>query len=226
MIISVDTPQRSDRMTDVAARPIAAGKTSWEKIRTRLSKVVGVALLLIAGMTQSNWEVRHEAFATFLYALGLACVAIASSGRIWCSFYLSGRKDSVLTTEGPYSLCRNPLYFCSALGAIGIGLCTETLLYPFLFILVFSIYYPGIIRREEARLQHLFGEAYENYMRSTPRFFPSLKRFSEPQQWSANPLLFRRHIVNDTLFIALAALLELIEGLRHAGVIPHLFHAW
>ncbi len=177
-------------------------------------------------MSQSNWELQNDTVATFLYALGLALVAVASSGRIWCSFYLSGRKDAVLTTDGPYSLCRNPLYFCSALGAIGIGLCTETIFYPLLFSLIFAFYYPGIISREESRLGQLFGEAYEHYMRTTPRFFPSFKHFSEPQQWSANPLLFRRHIINDTLFIFLAALLELIEGLRHAGVIPHLFHVW
>lgn len=182
--------------------------------------------MAIASISQSNWELQNDAVATFLYALGLALVAVASSGRIWCSFYLSGRKDAVLTTDGPYSLCRNPLYFCSALGAIGIGLCTETIFYPLLFSLIFAIYYPGIISREESRLGQLFGAAYEHYMGTTPRFFPSFKHFSEPQQWSANPLLFRRHIINDTLFIFLAALLELIEGLRHAGVIPHLFHVW
>ncbi|MBM5825197.1 MAG: isoprenylcysteine carboxylmethyltransferase family protein [Cyanobacteria bacterium M_surface_10_m2_119] len=203
-----------------------ARKGPWERARTRLSKAVGVLLLVVAGMTQSNWELHHEAVATFLFALGLVCVAVASSGRIWCSFYLSGRKDSVLTTEGPYSLCRNPLYFCSALGAIGIGFCTETLVYPLLFALVFALYYPGIIRREEGRLLQLFGEAYAQYQRTTPRFFPALKGFSEPAQWSANPVLFRRHIINDTLFIFLAALLEAIEGLRSAGWIPHLFHAW
>ena len=213
-------------MAEVPTGSTTGGKTRWEKIRTRLSKAVGASLLLVAGMTQSNWELQHEAFATFLYALGLVFVAVASSGRIWCSFYLSGRKDAVLTTDGPYSLCRNPLYFCSALGAIGIGLCTETLFYPLLFGLIFAVYYPGIISREESRLRQLFGEAYEHYMRQTPRFFPSFQGFSEPQQWAANPRLFRRHIINDTLFIALAALLELIEGLRHAGVVPHLFAVW
>lgn len=206
--------------------PRKPGKTRREKSRTRLSKAVGVLVLAIAGMSQSSWDLHHEVYATFLYGLGLTLVAIASSGRIWCSFYLSGRKDAVLTIEGPYSLCRNPLYFCSAVGAIGIGFCTKTLLYPLLFGLIFSIYYPGIISREESRLRQLFGEAYERYVCTTPRFFPSFKRFSEPQQWSANPLLFRRHIINDTLFIFLAALLELIEGMRHAGVIPHLFHVW
>ena len=136
-------------------------KGRWEKARTRLSKGVGILLLVVAGMTQSKWELHHETVATFLYSLGLVCVAIACSGSIWCSFYLSGRKDSTLTTDGPYSLCRNPLYFCSALGAIGIGLCTETLFYPLLFSLIFAIYYPSIIGREELRLRQLFGEAYD-----------------------------------------------------------------
>ncbi len=201
-------------------------KGRWEKARTRLSKGVGILLLLVAGMTQSKWELHHETVATFLYSLGLVCVAIACSGRIWCSFYLSGRKDSALTTDGPYSLCRNPLYFCSALGAIGIGLCTETLFYPLIFSLIFAIYYPSIIGREELRLRQLFGEAYDRYMRETPRFFPSFKRFVEPLEWNANPRLFRKHIINDTLFVFLAALLELIECLRHSGVIPQLLQFW
>lgn len=213
-------------MTETPTKPSPTGKSRWERTRTRLSKAAGALLLALAGMTQSNWELHNDAIATFFYALGLVLVAIASSGRIWCSFYLSGRKDAALTTDGPYSLCRNPLYFCSALGAIGIGFCTETLFYPALFTLIFGIYYPSIIRREEARLRQLFGEAYNRYVHETPRFFPSFRHFSEPQQWAANPRLFRRHILNDTLFIILAALLEVIEGLRHAGAIPHLLHLW
>ncbi|MCP9928600.1 isoprenylcysteine carboxylmethyltransferase family protein [Cyanobium sp. CH-040] len=213
--------------SSLASKKLASpGKSRWERARTRLSKAMGLLLLLIAGMTQSNWELHYDAFATLLYALGLVFVAIACTGRIWCSFYLSGRKDSILTTEGPYSLSRNPLYFCSALGVIGIGLCTETLFYPLLFGLIFAIYYPGIIRREGIRLRELFGDAYVAYVRETPAFFPSFRRFSEPRQWQANPVLFRRHIINDTVFVFLAALLELIEGLREAGFIPHLLHVW
>ncbi len=201
-------------------------KTPWERARTRLSKAVGLLLLLLAGMTESNWEQNHDAVATFFFGLGLLLVALACSGRIWCSLYLSGRKDRMLTTEGPYSLCRNPLYFCSALGALGIGFCTETLSYPLLFAAIFALYYPGIIQREEERLLQLFGEAYADYKRSTPRFLPSRKGLKEPPQYLVNPPLFRRHLINDTLFIFLAALLEFVEGLRHAGFAPSLLHLW
>jgi hypothetical protein len=33
-------------------------------------------------------------------------------------------------------------------------------------------------------------------------------------------------VINDTVFIWLAALLELIEGMRTAGIVPHLLHLW
>lgn len=201
-------------------------KGPWERARTRLSKVVGGLLLVMAGLSESNWEPHHNTFATFLYALGLVIVSIATSGRIWCSFYLSGRKDSALTTEGPYSLCRNPLYFCSALGVVGIGFCTETLTIPVVFALIFSLYYPGIIGREEQRLLQIFGEPYARYLKDVPRFFPSFRRFQEPQTWIASPALFRKHVINDTIFIWLAALLELTEALRETGIIPPLLRIW
>lgn len=137
-----------------------------------------------------------------------------------------GRKDKVRTTEGSYSLCRNPLYFCSGLGALGIGFCTETLANPLLFAAIFAVDHPGIIRREETRLQELFGEAYAEFRRSTPIFLPSLMGFQEPAQYQVNPLLFRRHPIDDTLLIFLAAVLEFVEGLRDAVLAPSLLHLW
>jgi protein-S-isoprenylcysteine O-methyltransferase Ste14 len=218
-------PERSTPQPD-STDPAKTRKGPWERARTRLSKGIGGLLLVFAGMSQSNWELNHGPFASFLFALGLAVVAIASSGRIWCSFYLSGRKDAQLTTEGPYSLCRNPLYFCSALGVIGLGFCTETLVFPALFTLLFAMYYPSIIAREEKRLLYIFGEPYSSYLREVPRFFPSTRQFKEPKTWIASPALFRKHVINDTVFIWLAALLELIEGMRTAGIVPYLLHLW
>jgi protein-S-isoprenylcysteine O-methyltransferase Ste14 len=223
--LSSRLPSEANPKSEAAGRPLGR-KGPGERARTRLSKLIGGLLLVGAGLTESNWEPQHNTFATFLYALGLVIVSIATSGRIWCSFYLSGHKDSKLTTEGPFSLCRNPLYFFSSLGVIGIGLCTETLTIPVTFALIFAIYYPGIIAREEQRLLHIFGEAYQRYLQDVPRFFPSFRHFREPQTWNASPVLFRKHVINDTIFIWLAAVLELIEALREAGTVPHLLNLW
>ena len=39
----------------------------------------------------------------------------------WSSLYIAGRKGRELVTVGPYSTCRNPLYFFSIVGAAGMG---------------------------------------------------------------------------------------------------------
>src|SRR5262245_36263866 len=57
---------------------------------------------------------------------GFICVALACLGRIWCSAFIAGHKDEMLVTTGPYARCRHPLYACSLLAALGLGLATRS----------------------------------------------------------------------------------------------------
>ena len=203
-----------------------AGKTWWEQQRTGLSRLIAVLAFLVVALTESRWELHQEPVAIFLFSIGLALAGVGAAGRIWCSFFISGRKDGQLVSEGPYSISRNPLYVFSCIGLLGVGLTTETLTYPLLFLAIFGLYYPGIMGREERRLEELFGEAYWQYRQRVPRFWPRLELYSEPASWSSNPRLFRRHILSDIWFIWIAAIIELIEGFRSAGMLPHLLELW
>ena len=206
--------------------PKAAGKTWWEHQRTGLSKLVAVVAFILLALTQSHWELQDENVATFLFSTGLGLAAIGSTGRIWCSFFISGRKDGELVTEGPYSISRNPLYVFSCIGLVGVGLSTETLTYPLLFLVIFGLYYPGIMAREERRLEELFGESFRQYRQRVPRFWPNPGLYCEPASWSSNPRLFRRHILSDIWFVWIAAIIELVEGMRNVGWLPHLLTLW
>jgi protein-S-isoprenylcysteine O-methyltransferase Ste14 len=206
--------------------PKAAGKTWWERQRTGLSKLVAVLAFILLALTQSHWELQHENVATFLFSTGLGLAAIGATGRIWCSFFISGRKDGELVTEGPYSISRNPLYVFSSIGLVGVGLSTETLTYPLLFLVMFGLYYPGIMAREERRLEELFGEFFRQYRQRVPRFWPNPGLYCEPASWSSNPRLFRRHILSDIWFVWIAAIIELVEGMRNVGWLPHLLTLW
>ena len=141
--------------------------------RILLSRVfaVGFALALLAT------ESAHEGTLTaaILFLIGLVLVALATVGRLWCSLYLSGYKNSELITAGPYSICRNPLYFFSFLGFSGIGFATETVTFGVLLVLAFALFYPIVIEREEQFLRARFGQAFEDYCARTPRFFPRLQ---------------------------------------------------
>jgi protein-S-isoprenylcysteine O-methyltransferase Ste14 len=193
--------------------------STFEKYRIILSRLAAVLVLFFLFTTQSSWETRNEALTFFLFFIGMILVAIASLGRMWCSLYIAGYKDDRLVTDGPYSLCRNPLYFFSMIGLLGIGFATETLTFPLVFIILFALYYPFVIKSEGRRLRKRFGAAFEDYTQRVPSFFPKFSTFSEPEQYVVKPGVYRNHMFSALWFVWLVGALEVIEGLREIGVL-------
>ena len=198
-------------------------KSRMQKWRIRLSVLAGVVFFAFNSVTASRWERESPLVSALLFSLGLVLVGVASLGRLWCSLYIAGYKSSRLVTEGPYSLSRNPLYFFSLLGFIGVGLASETLLMPAILVLAFASYYPAVIRAEEKRLNFLHLESYLEYARSTPRFFPAVGKLREPETYVVNPKIFRRHLLDALVFGWCVGILEILEELRHLGWNPQLF---
>ncbi len=191
-----------------------------EKLRIRLSQFLAFSLLIAAVFTTSRWEDHAPMVAYMLYAIGVALVGIATVGRLWCTLYIGGRKTKQLVVEGPYSITRNPLYFFSLLGAVGVGLATETLLLPLGIAIVFAMYYPWVIRREAIKMAAVHGTAYDEYARTTPMFFPKWSLLREPESYATNPQLFRRHMLPAAWFVWIVGLIEAAEGLRQSGLLP------
>lgn len=185
--------------------------------RIAASRLFAIAFLGLLLATES----AHEG--TFveplLFLLGLVLVGIATVGRLWCSLYISGYKDSQLITTGPYSLCRNPLYFFSLLGFAGVGLASETVTLGVALALVVVVGYPSVIRREEAFLRARFGGEFDAYCARTPRLWPSFRDFRETDSYVVNPKLFRRTMVDVVWFVWLVGIVELVEALHELEVV-------
>lgn len=194
-----------------------------EKYRILISRIVAVFVLFFIITTKSHWETNNEMFSFILLFIGIVLVGIASLGRMWCSLYIAGYKDQQLITKGPYSICRNPLYFFSMVGVLGIGFCTETLIFPTFFIILFLCYYPFVIKSEENRLRSLFGAVFEKYTRNVPAFFPDISIFEEPETYKVNPGVYRIHIFSALWFVWSVGILEVIEGFRKTGLIDALW---
>ena len=191
----------------------------FEKLRIPLSRGFAVILGLFIIFSSSKWE-EVPFTSNIIFLMGCILVGIASLGRLWCSLYLAGYKDTILVTNGPYSMSRNPLYFFSLVGAFGVGLATETLAMPLIILILFTIYYPSVIRSEERRLLSLHGEKFESYCKNTPTFFPKLSLLKEPETYRVNPKIFRRNSFNALWFIWSIGILDMIEAFHEIGILP------
>lgn len=194
-----------------------------EKLRIHVSQIFVIVLAVIIVLSSSIWETKAPFFSAILFLIGTILVGIASVGRLWCSLYIAGYKTGVLVTEGPYSMSRNPLYFFSLLGAVGIGFASETLLIPGLIFCAFTIYYPIVIKSEEAELRKLHGDKFNTYFENVPRFFPHISKLKEPDEYIVKPVIFKRHILDAIWFIWLLGVMEIVESLHELNIIPTFF---
>jgi len=197
-----------------------------ENFRIRITQFFAVLLLAMLLVSGSVWEAKAPFFSSLFFLMGAILAGIASLGGLWCSLYIAGYKNEKLITEGPYSISRNPLYFFSFLGAIGVGLASETILVPIIILLAFVIYYPHVIKSEESKLKEIHGKQFEIYREKVPCLIPKLSYLTEPQVYSVKPIIFKRHIFSALWFIWFIGILELIEELHELKVIPILFRIY
>ncbi|MDR1966608.1 MAG: isoprenylcysteine carboxylmethyltransferase family protein [Synergistaceae bacterium] len=191
--------------------------------RTRISRLLGGVFILVFMFSDRKLEYYAPIFSQIMIIAGCFLVGCATVGRLWCAQYIAGYKTNTLVTSGPYSMCRNPLYFFSLLGGVGVGLCTESLTLTAVIAAVFVAVYPMTIRAEERKLSHIFGEAYGNYAASTPRFLPDISKFNEPAEYTVNTKIFRREVVDAVYFAWAVGFFEFIEIFVELQLLPTYF---
>ena len=197
-----------------------------EKLRIHISQIFAVLLVVLIFLSRSLWEDKAPLVTTVLFLLGAVLVGIASLGRLWCSVYIAGYKTDHLVTQGPYSMCRNPLYFFSLIGALGVGFASESILIPLLILIGFVTYYPLVIKREEAKLAKLHKNEFESYFKKVPGFFPKISYLTEPEEYIVKPVVFKRHMFSALWFIWFMGILEIIEELHELKVLPTIFNIY
>lgn len=81
-------------------------------------------------------------------------------------------KQEVLTTTGPYVYTRNPLYLGSFILTIGAAVAARSWPSALILFSYFAVFYSFVMRREERELYQLHGDAFLEYARAVPLFFP------------------------------------------------------
>jgi phospholipid methyltransferase len=101
--------------------------------------------------------------------VGAAIALVGVFIRGWASGHIM--KNERLATSGPYAHTRNPLYFGSFLIAAGFAVAAHWSLL-LVVIAFFVLVYAPTMERERANIRGRFPDAYAEYERNVPAFFP------------------------------------------------------
>ena len=105
---------------------------------------------------------------------GLAVGLLGALLQWWCFACL--KKQKIIAMNGPYGFVRNPMYLARFLLVLGGFIMTGN---PWLIgalTVLYWFYMVNRVGREEVTLSGIFGQDYQDYLKTVPRFLPSLKK--------------------------------------------------
>ncbi len=196
---------------------------TYAAARINLSRLASLLFVIALCITSSRWSTLQPATGHALAFAGWLLVGTGVMGRIWAGSYICGCKNVKLMMDGPYSLCRNPLYLFSFIGGVGAMMVTQTLTFPLAFAAIFLAYYQPVMRSEEQTLRGIHGESFEAYRKAVPLFWPRQFAFNEPEQYPMSARHFRRFLIEVIWFIVIAALVQTLHQLHLNGTLPSVF---
>ncbi|MEC8795319.1 MAG: methyltransferase, partial [Pseudomonadota bacterium] len=90
----------------------------------RLTMAFMIPLILFS---RSAWMDPEWVFDIF-EVIGIFAIIAGVLGRFWAVLYIGGRKNNMVMQDGPYSVCRHPLYLFSTIATVGFGLMLGSLI--------------------------------------------------------------------------------------------------
>lgn len=200
-------------MLTASLRPFDQRIRIW---RLRVLTLLALPLILL---TRSAWTAHGWSY-EILEVLGVYLMVAAVVGRFWATLYIGGRKNREVVRDGPYSICRHPLYLFSTLGVLGFGLMLGSL--------VLAVGLGGVVGavlwatagREEAWLRHDMGPAYAAYAAEVPRLWPRPSLFRTPVVVPVTIGALRTNVWDAPVFLALLPLAELLNAVKDSGWLP------
>jgi protein-S-isoprenylcysteine O-methyltransferase Ste14 len=141
--------------------------------------------------------------------------------RLWSTLYIGGSKGARVVGEGPYSLCRNPLYVATFLGVFSGGLFLDSILLCTAAGLILVGYASIVVPIEERVLRRRFGIAYDEYCEAVPRFLPRPRGFRSPRHIEVDVKALRRECRKTAAWLLIPLFAALTNAVRLQGWWPH-----
>lgn len=200
-------------MSDKPVKPFNQRIRIWG---LRLFFLAAVPLILF---TRSAWAEPDWLF-DILEVSGVFLIIGGVLGRFWAILYIGAMKNRMVMQEGPYSICRHPLYLFSTIGVLGFGLMLGSLVLALGLGLAVLWILQATAGREERFLRAEFGAAYESYAARVPRIIPKPALFQTGPVIEVSVSALRVNFADALVFLAFIPLAELMEMVHEYGWLP------
>jgi protein-S-isoprenylcysteine O-methyltransferase Ste14 len=135
--------------------------------------------------------------------VGFAVSMAGQAIQTWC--FASLVKNRELSIRGPYLLVRNPMYLGRYFLLLGFVLLLGRWQAVAVYTLVYYVYMVNRVRREERRLDRVFGERFRAYCARVRRFLPSFGNLGDRSVWFFDWGMFLENHAHWNLVLTLAA---------------------
>lgn len=200
----------------MAATP-APPRPMNQRRRIAVLRLTGVAALPAILFVRTPWS--GPVFEV-LEVVGVLLLIAAVLGRMWAILYIGGHKNGSVMQQGPYSVCRHPLYSFSMLGIAGFGLMLGSIVVTAAITALAFAIFALTARREEQYLRASFGAQWDGYAARVPALVPKPRLFATDDTITVRVAPLRGNLGDALVFLSAIPLAEALEGLKAAGMLP------
>ena len=126
-----------------------------------------------------------------LLPIGFAVSIVGQLIQTWC--FASLVKNKELTMRGPYVFVRNPMYLGRYFLLLGFVILPGNWIVAVVFTITYYLYMVNRVKREERRLNKVFGEDYARYRSDVRPFLPVVSRLFRKEVWFFDWSMFLRN---------------------------------
>ncbi len=211
-LLMLEVPSLATRptvgVTAAMNEPTSVHQSFAYRSRMRLTSVSLIAGLAVTWFDKSGAELA-VAWMIGLTAAGWGCLVAGAAIRIWASTYICARKSAAVVRSGPYSLCRNPLYWGTFLMVAAFPLILKS---PSLLVAMvppIALYLVAVVPVEEAVMLRHHSSEYSDYCQTVARWFPNFARYEPGVALDGASIGFRRECTRMMWWAAFAGIAEL-----------------
>jgi protein-S-isoprenylcysteine O-methyltransferase Ste14 len=221
-------PQRALRPAIEARTPaLLSPPADWGFTHRSL---IAVLVLVPATLVSlfSTPAVTHRSSIALAFDLAAWTLFLAGAAlRFWATLYIGGRKRDLIVDEGPYSLCRHPLYLAAFLMALSAGLFLQSLAVACAAVITGIAFLMTTVPQEEAALARLHPRGWADYSERVPCVIPSQRSWRTPSRFTVDVRSLSEEAARASRWVLLPLLAQVFSYLRALPWWPHLVHgAW